>query len=130
MNSWNQMAKTLSLSQEDATNLTFVEGEAKIATNNALGESFVTVRQFHCTSVLTILLIAAKCENFCSKLGKSAKKTGTVNFNIPRISKPDSSTAIEKQDSLSKIDDMIKDMPNDVKEDKTPLNHHQLLASR
>ena len=49
LNGCFQMVKTLPLSQEDATNLRMVEDDAKIATKNAVGESFVTVWQFHCS---------------------------------------------------------------------------------
>ena len=67
------MAKTLPLSQEDANDLRKAENDAKIATNIAIGESFVTVQQFRCTSILTILSMIAKCENFCNILGELAK---------------------------------------------------------
>ena len=43
MNSWYQMAKTLPLSQRDATDLRKAENDAKVVTNNAMGESFVMV---------------------------------------------------------------------------------------
>ena len=73
LNGCFQMVKTLPISQEDATNLRMVEDDAKIATKNAVGESFVTVQQLHCTSVLTILSMTAKREIFCNKLGELAK---------------------------------------------------------
>jgi hypothetical protein len=64
MNSWYQMIKTLSLNQEDANYPRKVEKDTKIATNNAIGESFVTDQQFHCTSNLAIHVTTAKCEIF------------------------------------------------------------------
>ena len=38
------------------------------------------------------------------------------------MSKPDSSTTMEKQDDLSKIDEILKDMTNNMEEGKTLLN--------
>jgi hypothetical protein len=63
--------------------------------------------------------MTAKHENFCNKQGEFTKNTGAANFRVPRMSNPDCSTATEKQDELSKIDEILKDMTNNVEEGKT-----------
>ena len=68
------MAKTLSLGQEDANDLRNMESHAKKATNNAIGESFATVQQFHCISGLNVLSITAKHQNFLQQTGCIRKK--------------------------------------------------------
>jgi hypothetical protein len=99
-----------------------MENHAKIVTNNAIGEFVTTVQQFDCTSILTILFMTAKGEIFCNKLSDLAKIKGAANFRVPRMNKPDSSAAMEKQDDLSKIDEILKDTINNVEEGKTLLH--------
>ena len=102
------MAKSLPLSLEHANDLRQVENDAKIASNDAIGELFATVNQFHWTSILIILFMTADRENLCNKLKELAHITEAASFRAPRMSKPDSSTGMEKQDTLSKIDEIIR----------------------
>jgi len=56
---------------------------------------------------------------FATNRVNSQSNTGAANFRVPRMSNPDCSTATEKQDELSKIDEILKDMTNNVEEGKT-----------
>jgi hypothetical protein len=106
------------------------EEDSKTATNNVIGKSFTTVQQFHCKSALTFLSTTAKHENFRNKLGELAKKTGAANSSVPRMSKHDRSIATEKHNDLSEIDDILKDMPNNVEDGKTLLNQPSAICTK